>query len=221
MVSARILFRWRLPYIESPNIDASILWCALKKTVSIHIGEYHVSSEPVIIYTLLGSCVAVCLFEPLRCIGGMNHILLPGHAVSKADSVTARYAHNAVNILIRNVLGLGGERKHLVAKVFGGSHLFSAISNERGVGRNLSEFVLDMLRKEHIRIASYDLGGAEVRKVYFHTDTGAVYLKRSPMKEFEQFVNKEKRAVREIYQKIRKSDVYPVLRPTPDKENDD
>ena len=52
----------------------------MKKQVGIHIGDCYVSTEPAVIYTVLGSCVAVCLFDPVRRIGGMNHILLPGEA---------------------------------------------------------------------------------------------------------------------------------------------
>ncbi|MFZ5571185.1 MAG: chemotaxis protein CheD [Thermodesulfobacteriota bacterium] len=184
----------------------------MKKNVSIHIGELHVSQTPAVIYTLLGSCVAVCLFDPTQGIGGMNHILLPGIAGSKMDDATSRYAHNAIEMLINSLMRLGAKQRNLIAKAFGGAHLLQTISDHRGVGRHLSEFVLGFLAEKKIRIESYDLGGADVRKIYFHTDTGMVLLKRSPMQGFEQFIDREQATVRQLYQKIRKAEkILPVL----------
>jgi chemotaxis protein CheD len=68
----------------------------MKKRVKIHIGEIYTSSEPAVVETILGSCVSVCLFDPVRKTGGMNHILLPGKAdLNKFDGAT-RYGINAM-----------------------------------------------------------------------------------------------------------------------------
>ncbi|HIJ76214.1 MAG TPA: chemotaxis protein CheD [Deltaproteobacteria bacterium] len=152
----------------------------MKKNISIHIGGLHASKEPAVIETLLGSCVAVCLYEPVARIGGMNHILLPGKADLKRFDNVARYAINAMELLINRVMTLGGKRQHLVAKLFGGAHVLQAVSPENGMGSRNSEFVLEFLQMEAISIVSRDLGGHYARKIYFHTDSGEVFLKRIP-----------------------------------------
>ncbi|MGC9196594.1 MAG: chemotaxis protein CheD [Syntrophobacteraceae bacterium] len=146
--------------------------------ISIHIGEYHASTRSVIIETLLGSCVAVCLIDPIQRIGGMNHILLPGKASIDSCDAVSRYAVNAMELLINKIMALGGNRKLLKAKVFGGAHVIPCISRANDMGRINAKFVLKFLDMEGISVLSQDLGGQEARRIYFRTDTGEVLLKR-------------------------------------------
>jgi chemotaxis protein CheD len=150
----------------------------MKKKITIHIGELYATTRPMVIHTLVGSCVSVCLFDPDRQIGGMNHILLPGRADMTKFDAPARYGIYAMELLINKIMKLGGNRHGLIAKIFGGAHLLPAISYENGIGRKNVAFVLEFLRNESIRIISYDLEGHESRRIYFHTDTGDVFLKR-------------------------------------------
>ena len=167
----------------------------MKKSISIHIGGLHASKEPAVIETLLGSCVAVCLYDPMARIGGMNHILLPGKADLKHFDKVARYAVNAMELLINRVMTLGGERHHLIAKVFGGAHILPAVSPENGMGARNSEFVLEFLQMETISVVSRDLGGHDTRKIYFHTDSGEVFLKRIPSTRYPTISLEERRLV--------------------------
>ncbi len=165
----------------------------MKQNISIHIGGFYASREPAVIETLLGSCVAVCLYDSVERIGGMNHILLPGKADLKLFDNVARYAINAMELLINRIMNLGGERAHLVAKVFGGAHVLPAISPKNGMGARNSEFVLKFLQMEAISIVSRDLGGHEGRKIHFHTDSGEVFLKRIPSTRCPNISLKERR----------------------------
>lgn len=150
----------------------------VKEEVCIYIGGYYASKDPLVIHTILGSCVAVCLWDPHRRIGGMNHIFLPGKADLKHFDCATRYGINAMELLINSIMSLGGERNRLVAKVFGGAHVLSSISGQNGMGRKNIEFVRQFLQVEGIEIANHDLGGERSRQVRFHTDTGEVFLKR-------------------------------------------
>jgi chemotaxis protein CheD len=150
----------------------------MKKQVNISIGELYASKEPVVIHTVLGSCIAVCLFDMENRIGGMNHILLPGRQNLKRSNSPARFGANAMEMLIKRIISLGGNHFQTVAKVFGGAHIMQAISYENSVGRKIGESVKDFLKKEGIKILCQDLEGTEARKVYFHTDTGEVFMKR-------------------------------------------
>lgn len=107
----------------------------MKKEVSIHIGELYASKNPAVVHTLLGSCVAVCMFDPIKRIGGMNHILLPGNGDLKDFSDSTRYGINAMELLINMIMNLGGNRNRLVAKAFGGGNILAGISEENGPGQ--------------------------------------------------------------------------------------
>ncbi len=176
----------------------------MKKNVNIGIGGMYASDRPTVISTILGSCVAVCLFDPWTRIGGMNHIFLPGKADLKEFSMPSRFGINAMELLINRIINLGGKRNRFSAKVFGGAHLLSAISDENGVGRKNSEFTREFLRIEKIRIISSDLGGNEGRKIYFHTDTGEVFLRRVKKTMQNDIVLKEKALVRRVKKDMKK-----------------
>jgi len=169
----------------------------MKRSISIHIGGFHASKEPTVIDTLLGSCVAVCLYDSVARIGGMNHILLPGKADLEHFDNVARYAINAMELLINRVMTIGGQRPNLVAKVFGGAHVLPAVSPENGMGARNSEFVLQFLQMEIISVVSRDLGGHDTRKIYFHTDSGEVFLKRIPSARYPN-INFEERRLLEL-----------------------
>ena len=150
------------------------------KKAHINIGEYLASDTPLIIHTILGSCVAVCLYDLKNQIGGMNHILLPGKPSLKEYDPSARYGINAMELLINRIMSIGGDRRHLKAKVFGGANVISAITEEYSMGKKNSEFAIDFLNDEKIKIANMDIGGKKARKIFFHTDTGDVFLKYIP-----------------------------------------
>lgn len=172
------------------------------KKISIFIGEYHASKNPAIISTVLGSCVAVCLYDPENEIGGMNHILLPGKAEFGKFNQVARYGINAMELLINKVMRLGARRDHLKAKVFGGAHLFSSISCDNSVGRKNAEFALEFLNKEGIGITAKDLGGNRPRKVFFYTDSGRAIVKQIKKKNYELVKNSETRRIEDIRREI-------------------
>jgi chemotaxis protein CheD len=172
----------------------------MKREVNIKIGELYASREPVVINTLLGSCVAVCLFDPVKRIGGMNHIFLPKkpdtmRVKNKTDS---HYAIDAIKLLINRIVDLGGVPNRLVAKVFGGASVISGISNRYWVGEKIAKMALDFLTDQGIRVLSQDLGGKESLRIHFHTDTGHAFLKRLPGIHSNDFLMKEREQLRRI-----------------------
>lgn len=150
----------------------------VKRKIGIHIGGCYASKDASVIVTTLGSCVAACLFDPANRIGGMNHILLPGRADIKHFDAPTRYSINAMELLINRVMNLGGDRDRFVAKVFGGAHLLPMVSKENMIGEKNVSFVLEFLKREGIKVVNQDVGGTDSRKIFFHTDTGDVFLKR-------------------------------------------
>ena len=188
-----------LPIPGPGNLDRALR----QKRVTISIGEYYASRKPVVISTFLGSCVAVCLFDRKRQIGGMNHILLPGRADLKNYNLPARFGINAMEILINSVMALGADRRGIRAKVFGGACVIPGLIEKQAVGRKLGSFVTSFLEKEGIGIISRDLGGTFVRNVYFHTGTGDVYLKQSHSLKSSSLVLEEQKKFSQIREKVK------------------
>lgn len=176
-----------------------------KHRVVIHAGEWFASTEPAAVYTLLGSCVAVCLYDPVARIGGMNHILLPGKADFNHFDAPTRYGINAMDTLIGRLLILGARRDRILAKAFGGGHVLVAISKDKGVGMRNVAFVRHYLETERIRLVGEDLGGFDTRRIWFHTDSGEVYLKRTRMDAvIKKVLAEEDAEIERIRENVRK-----------------
>ncbi|WP_340679535.1 chemoreceptor glutamine deamidase CheD [Paraglaciecola sp.] len=150
-----------------------------KDAVKIMPGEYYVTTEDTMIVTVLGSCVSVCLRDPVRKIGGMNHFLLPNDGASTISSVSesARYGVFAMELLINQMLKLGADKRCMEAKVFGGGNVLKGFT-ALNVGERNAEFVLDYLHTEHIPVLASDLLERYPRKVYFFPWTGEVKVKK-------------------------------------------
>ena len=174
----------------------------MKELVHISIGEYYASKEKTIIYTLLGSCVAVCLYDPENRIGGMNHILMPGQPDLGRYDASARYGINAMELLINGIMKLGGNRNKIIAKTFGGASVLPSIPEDRAIGQKVVRFVKDFLKEEKIKIISQDFGGNDTRKVYFHTDTGTVFLKRIASTMIKNIARDEQEKLKRIRRQI-------------------
>ena len=144
-------------------------------------GEYYVSWAPSEITTLLGSCVAACLWDSKRKIGGMNHFMLPdspAEAHGLGDKTKSmRYGLYAMEVLVNDLLAMGAKREHLQAKVFGGSNITGAL-NTRHIGRRNAEFVIDFLHKDKIKVVASDLAGPHSRRIRFNTQNSAVRVER-------------------------------------------
>jgi len=148
----------------------------MKELRYIHTGEYHSSSSPIIIGTTLGSCIAVCLHDKKNSMGGMNHILLPGMGDSE-DEKDTRYGTYAMELLINDLIKIGANRFSLEAKIFGGASMIENISRKFPTGQQNIEFIMKYLEDERIPINSYCLGGKSARRIYFHTDSGKVFVR--------------------------------------------
>lgn len=128
------------------------------------------------ISTILGSCVSVCLWDPVLGVGGMNHYLLP---LWNGDGLqTPRYGNVAIPMLIERMLDLGSSRAGLVAKVFGGASIFENLTGLLNVGERNIVLADEVLQEEGIPIVGRDTGGALGRKIMFVTSSGAVFVKK-------------------------------------------
>jgi chemotaxis protein CheD len=142
----------------------------------IHAGDYAVQTERPI-STLLGSCVAVCLFDPKLGMGGMNHFLLPRMKKSENSDVDVLLAGDfAMEVLVNAMLAKGAIKSRLVAKAFGGGNVISSL--KIAIGDRNASFAREWLARENIPLITSDLGGSWARKVVCVPGTGEVLCRR-------------------------------------------
>jgi len=157
---------------------------------TIHIGGVHASDEPLLLDTVLGSCISACIFDPVAGIGGMNHFMLPEGA-DPGNPTSARYGVNAMELLISEIMKLGGNRKRFQAKIFGGGHVLRIRESLDGIPQQNINFVHEFLHTESIPVMSEDIGGYQARRVLFHTQSAKVYLKKLGTTDAERTADEE------------------------------
>jgi chemotaxis protein CheD len=144
------------------------------KRIAVNQGEHFASGDPQVCLTaILGSCVAICLHDPIAKVGGMNHFLLP-ECPDAAHDVNGRYGAYLAELLINDVMALGGLKSRLEAKVFGGGKMFKGL---RDVGASNAEFAEKFLSDESIEIVGGSTQGLQARRVEFCPSTGRAFQK--------------------------------------------
>src|SRR5689334_9645199 len=140
----------------------------------LHAGNVYVSSKAESIVLILGSCVAVCIWDPFNAIGGATHYLLPiwdGRGVA-----SPRYGNVAIGALLQKLTEARAHKDQLRAKVFGGGCLFDSMrgqdSSREHLGKRNVQTALEILAKEHIHVLSVEAGTDKGQRVIFHPNTG-------------------------------------------------
>lgn len=159
--------RLRIPRMKHAN-SSSVPKPRPERLVHVIQGEYGVSRDPDLIFTtILGSCVATCMWDHVAGVGGMNHFLLPGERDDCGESM--RYGVNAMELLINGLLQNGASRSRLQAKLFGGAHVIRSLGD---IGAQNAEFATRFLNDEGISCVAQSLGGNRARRVRFWPTSG-------------------------------------------------
>lgn len=144
--------------------------------VRVTQGNYFITGEEdVVLDTILGSCVAACIRDPILGIGGMNHFLLPDaenidlNVGSGQAHLAMRYGNYAMELLVNELLKRGARRNRLEVKLFGGANVVKGI---RGIGHKNADFVEKYAKAESLNVVSQHLRGFEARKVHFMPKSG-------------------------------------------------
>ena len=149
-----------------------------RQAVKILPGQYFVTGEDKLIVTVLGSCVAACMYDPQTGVGGMNHFLLPSNIyVNIKPAEVNKYGEQAMSTLESCLIASGAAPGRLVAKIFGGGQVLPGF-NTHDVGSLNVSFVKHYLDARNIPVLSEDLLSNYARKVYFFPATGDVFMKR-------------------------------------------
>jgi len=177
--------------------------------VIIDPGESYVTKKNEIISTLLGSCVAACLYDPVNRVIGMNHFLLAqqhsahnaallgtAHKTALLGTESGRYGIHAMELLINQMLRQGAQRTHLKAKAFGGGDVLKLGNELRGgksIGAINCEFIKTFLRTERIPLVASGLGGNIGRNIFFLMSDFSVYVKSIEHDEEQVVIQQERR----------------------------
>ena len=181
-----------------------------QEAVKILPGEFYATRENGIIVTVLGSCISVCLRDPLANVSGLNHFLLPSSndegIAHDLMSESARYGVYAMELLINELLKLGARKSRLEAKVFGGGNVLKGITMAN-IGELNANFVLQYLRTEHIPIIAEDVLGEYPRKIYFFTESGEVKVRKIKSLNNTTIIDRESEYRMKIKQKPQSGDI--------------
>jgi chemotaxis protein CheD len=138
----------------------------------IHViqGEFCVTEDPnVMLTTILGSCVAACMRDPVAQVGGMNHFLLPGNNDRTKNREAESYGVHLMELLVNDLLHHGARRDRLQAKLFGGAATMQGLTD---VGALNARFAEHFLRYEGTSYAGGSLGGDRGRRIQFWPTSG-------------------------------------------------
>lgn len=138
--------------------------------------QLYVANEPMEIMTVLGSCIAVCLWDSKNYVAGMNHYLLPLWNGEGFKSL--KYGNVSILRLVDEMILNGAEKHHIVAKIFGGAAIKLG-SGALSVGQQNIRIAESILSDLLIPIVARDVGGTKGRKVVISSVNGSVYVKTS------------------------------------------
>ena len=167
---------------------------ANQETRFLLVGEYHFSAVPSKISTVLGSCVTVTMYDPVKQVGAMCHGLLPkcqNYGKCNKDYDTCfRYVECSIWAMLDEFKNLDIPRNRLEVKVFGGATIvYGQIvkGDTFQVGKRNVEAAFKVINEARLNVVAYDFGGGESRKISFRTDTGEVILKREGLQDETRF----------------------------------
>ena len=153
----------------------------MSKTIVVGISDLNIAQKGDLLVTYaLGSCVGICLYDPVTKTAGLSHIMLPTIAdFSSSNTVREKFADTAIEILLQKMLNMGAQKLRIRAKIAGGAQMFSNISNMSlaGIGeRNVIAVKQELLRLR-IPVVSEDTGKDYGRTVFFDADEGIMKVK--------------------------------------------
>jgi chemotaxis protein CheD len=144
------------------NIDSHFLYPA----------ALYASKTPTQVNTILGSCVSVCLWDPIMKVGGINHFMLPfwnGQGLA-----SPKYGNIAIERLLDKMKSMGCNPNNLKAKVFGGGEVIETKLKQFHIGDRNIQVAFEMLEELKIPVISSSVGGKLGRKIQFNSETGEV-----------------------------------------------
>ncbi|MFN6991404.1 MAG: chemoreceptor glutamine deamidase/glutamate methylesterase CheD [Fervidobacterium sp.] len=147
----------------------------MKKKVIIGIGEWAAERNPAILVTLgLGSCVGVCVRDPVAKVGAMVHVMLPDSG-GRPSNTPGKFADTGVDLIVEELLKMGAVRSRLEAKIAGGASMFQSAMD---IGTRNSEAVKKALQRNGVKLIAEDTGGNKARSIEYDIETGKLLIRK-------------------------------------------
>ena len=141
------------------------------------MGEFKVAKNPTILQAIgLGSCVSACIFDRSTKIGAMCHIMHSDSSLAKEKINLYRFADQAIEAMVKEMLKLGCHTRSMVAKVFGGASMFQNVLSLNKIGEDNVKVVIEKLKSHDIKVIAKDVGGTVGRSIWFDTTDGSVVV---------------------------------------------
>lgn len=147
--------------------------------INVGMADYKTARNPDILMTAgLGSCIGICINDPVAKVGGLAHIMLPS-ANGNPGTNPAKFADTAIELMVNDILGLGAVKKRLKAKIAGGAQMFSFAGKPPvlKIGDRNAEAVIAELKRLNIPLLVSDVGGSFGRTIHFDVGTGALRVR--------------------------------------------
>ena len=151
--------------------------------INVIQGDFHVSDrQQIVLSTVLGSCIAICLYDPAIRTGGMNHFLLaePGGKDAPDPLKQRLYGAFAMEQLINEMLKRGASRSTMKAHIYGGSNINPSMAH---IGTSNANFAREFLRQDGVPVSFEDTGGSAARRLDLKPATGQVRCKHIPTED--------------------------------------
>lgn len=148
--------------------------------VKVGMADLKTATNPEVLTTLgLGSCVGVCIYDPVTKISGMAHIMLPSSKAIRNNSNVAKFADTAIVKLVDDMVKNGARKNRLISKIAGGSQMFSFSSKNdmMKIGERNAIAVKEMLNELGIPLKAEDTGGNYGRSIEFSSEDGSLKIK--------------------------------------------
>jgi chemotaxis protein CheD len=152
----------------------------MRNLIKVGMADLKVTKHPGILTTLgLGSCIGICLYDPLTKVTGMAHIMLPDSTAIRNNANPAKFADTAMNIMIEDMIKEGANKTRLIGKIAGGAQMFSFSSKNdmMKIGERNAEAVRAILKAFRIPLKADDTGGNFGRTIEFDSENGALLIK--------------------------------------------
>jgi len=161
-----------------------------RNVVKILPGGFYISEEDIVISTILGSCISVCIFDSDAGFGGMNHFMLPGCSEQDNTDRPFRYGLFAMEQLVNELMKHGCKHERMQMKVTGGGEMISGMSQ---IGLQNINFIKDYIEKEGFTVEAIDVGGDQARRVVYFPSTGRMLVSKLNHRQDQLLIDEERK----------------------------
>ena len=148
--------------------------------IFLHPGEFYFGDPKNSIGTILGSCIAICLWHPRLQIGGMCHFVFPDRQVPLNSEKIGHYAGGCMQLFLAHTQARGTLITDYVAKIFGGANIVTELLNEKekSIGERNAQIAMQLLQEQNVEISVADVGQSGYRLIIFNLSNGDVWVKQ-------------------------------------------